>query len=215
VERIVRFRVTPARPAGPMVRFEANAIGKEGAWTPKHTKRPQTAQLSMSRLLRRGLCARLGRHAPGAVTALEAERTELDRERHRLLYVATTRARDLPLLPVLSCGAPSFSWAASLALGAETLEAFDADGLGEARHEREDEAANMQDRPRFVTEAALIGEHTRRIKRVTPHLVEAGDVIPASEERHHSGSARRTTCRPYPAAAWLGASCCTSCWKRC
>ncbi len=124
----------------------------------------------------------LGRHAPGAAAALEAEQAERERERHRLLYVATTRARDLLLLPVLSCGAPKSSWAAALALGAESLDSFTADGLGEARHEGEDAAANIQDRPRFETEAALIAARTRRIERLTPHLAEAGDEVPARTE---------------------------------
>jgi exodeoxyribonuclease-5 len=124
----------------------------------------------------------LGQHAPGTASALEAESAELERERHRLLYVATTRARDLLLLPALSCGAPTSSWAACIVLGAETLDAFAANELGEARHEREDEVENAQDRPRFETEAALIAERTRRIKRLTPHLAEAEDVILASEE---------------------------------
>ena len=103
-----------------------------------------------------------GIRGPGAEAAFAAEQAELDRERHRLWYVATTRARDLLLLPSPSCGAPTSSWMAAFPLGLDTLPAFDGSGLEAAQAEHGQDAANPQDRPTFLREAALITARTLR-----------------------------------------------------
>jgi ATP-dependent exoDNAse (exonuclease V) beta subunit len=116
-----------------------------------------------------------GLHGPGGLDALQAEKAELERERHRLWYVATTRARDLLLLPLPSTGVPKNSWMERFPLRLDELTPIDFEGLGEARLQRTEEPANPQDRAQFVTEAALIAARASRIRRITPHLAEAGD----------------------------------------
>ena len=119
-----------------------------------------------------------GIHGPAAEAALLGEREERERERHRLWYVATTRARDLLLLPYPSCGAPSSSWMAAFPLGLQDLPAFETAKLNEASAHRIEDANNRQDRETFVGEAKLIAAQTLRIVRITPHLAEAGEAIP-------------------------------------
>ncbi len=62
---------------------------------------------------------------PGAAEALAAERDELERERHRIWYVAATRARDLLLLPDFSTGVPKNSWMERFGLRHDGLDPFD------------------------------------------------------------------------------------------
>ena len=116
-----------------------------------------------------------GFHGPGAEAALQAEREELERERHRIWYVAATRARDLLLLPDFSTGVPKSSWMERFGLRHDGLDPFDAGGLGDGLLERTEDPPNTQDRATFETEAALIAARTQRIKRVTPHLAETGE----------------------------------------
>ncbi len=118
-----------------------------------------------------------GFHGPGATAALQAEREELERERHRIWYVAATRARDLLLLPEFSTGVPSSSWMERFGLSHDGLEPFDAGGLGDGLLERTEDPLNNQDRATFETEAALITARTHRIKRVTPYLAETSEVV--------------------------------------
>ena len=118
-----------------------------------------------------------GLHGPGAEAAIEAERKELGRERHRIWYVAATRARDLLLLPDFSSGIPKGSWMEQFGLRHDGVGAFDAGSLGEVSLERTEDPPNPQDRATFETEAALIAERTHRIRRITPHLAEAGDEV--------------------------------------
>ena len=118
-----------------------------------------------------GLCG------PGAEEALQAEREELERERHRIWYVAATRARDLLLLPEFSTGVPKSSWMERFGLQHHGLDPFDAGTLDEGRLDRREDAPNTQDRAAFETEAALIASRTQRIERITPHLAEAGEVV--------------------------------------
>jgi exodeoxyribonuclease-5 len=126
-----------------------------------------------------------GMRGPGGDAALQAERDELDRERHRLWYVAATRARDLLLVPAFSTGIPQGSWMTHVGLKLDDLSPFDLARLPDARLGRDEEPPNTQDRARFETEAALIASRTSKIERITPHLAEAGEdtstpVVPLS-----------------------------------
>ena len=123
-----------------------------------------------------------GHAGPGCADAIEAEKAEMERERHRLWYVAVTRARDLLLLPSFSTGVPSGSWQQCVGLGHADLDPFDADTLEEGVLHRTEDPANGQDRARFGAEAAVIAARTRQVRRVTPHLAEAGEVVPAEAE---------------------------------
>jgi exodeoxyribonuclease-5 len=119
----------------------------------------------------------LGRHGPGAAVALEQEQAEEDRQRHRLWYVAATRARDLLLLPQFSGGVPTNSFMEKVGLAYDGLTPFDPAKLDAGRLDRHDDEANPQDRARFETEAELIRSNILHIRRITPHLAEAGEAI--------------------------------------
>ena len=121
-----------------------------------------------------------GFEGPGCAEAMQAERLEVERERHRLWYVAATRARDLLLLPCFSTGVPKSSWQECVGLDHADLDHFNADALGEGVPHRTEDTPNEQDRARFKAEAAVITAQTRQIRRVTPHLAEAG-AVPAAE----------------------------------
>lgn len=116
-------------------------------------------------------------HGPDGKAAFEAEGEQEARQRHRLWYVAATRARDLLLLPKFPTGVPSGSWAEHIDLRHEGLEPFNADGLAPASLNRMADPPNSQDRVQFEAEAALIAARTHRIRRVTPHLAEANEVV--------------------------------------
>jgi exodeoxyribonuclease-5 len=116
-----------------------------------------------------------GLHGPGGADAIQAEKEEVEREMHRLRYVAATRARDLLLLPVPSPGVRGNSWMGRIPLRLGELPPISLESLGDARLHRADEPANPQDRAQFVMEAELIAARTSNIRRITPHLAEAGD----------------------------------------
>ena len=116
-----------------------------------------------------------GLRGPGSAEALQAERDELERERHRIWYVAATRARDLLLLPDFSTGVPRNSWMERFGLRHAGLHPFDPAGLPPGQLDGREEHPNTQDRRTFETEAALIVSRAHRILRVTPHLAEVGD----------------------------------------
>ncbi len=118
-----------------------------------------------------------GHEGPGCSKAMEDEKREVERERHRLWYVAATRARDLLLLPNFSTGVPKGSWQEWVGLDHAGLDPFDASALADAALHRAENKANTQDRARFEAEAAVIAARTRTLRRVTPHLAEAGEVV--------------------------------------
>ena len=122
-----------------------------------------------------------GLHGPGGEAAFEAESEQEARQRHRLWYVAATRARDLLLLPKFSTGVPSGSWAEHIDLRHEGLDPFNADSLAPASLHRTADPPNSQDRAQFDTEAALIAARALHIRRITPHLVEADEVVAAEQ----------------------------------
>jgi ATP-dependent exoDNAse (exonuclease V) beta subunit len=115
----------------------------------------------------------------GSEEALQAERDEVERERHRLWYVAATRARDLLLLPEFSTGIPKKSWMERIGLRHDGLDPIDLTALPPGSRQQRDEPPNTQDRATFDAEAALIAARTHRIKRITPHLGEAGEATAA------------------------------------
>lgn len=118
-----------------------------------------------------------GFHGPGGQAAVQAEQDELERERHRIWYVAATRARDLLLLPEFSIGVPAGSWMERVGLQHHDLDPFDVGGLGDGVLNRTEDPPNNQDRVTFDTEATLIAARTHQIKRVTPYLAEADEVV--------------------------------------
>ena len=117
----------------------------------------------------------LGVHPNGTLEAIEAERAELDRERTRIWYVAATRARDLLVMPKLSCGPPKNSWMAMMSAGLETIEPWAPPTRGEDLPRELESSMDEQDRATFEAQAAAIVANTHIVTRTTPHLAEAGD----------------------------------------
>ena len=81
---------------------------------------------------------------------------ESTRERVRLWYVATTRARDLLILPRHSAKLSEKSWARIVDLGLEELPALDATALGAPGEVPARSGENLQTREIFAAEAAKI-----------------------------------------------------------
>jgi len=129
----------------------------------------------------------MGCAPPGCEDAVAAEAEQIRLERQRLWYVATTRARNLLLLPRLSCNIAANAWANAVDLGFSGLIPFDPASLPPSSLPPLDVGVNTQDRPTFETEAALIAARASRIKRITPSRAEADDapagaaVLPASD----------------------------------
>jgi ATP-dependent exoDNAse (exonuclease V) beta subunit len=118
---------------------------------------------------------------PGCDDAVAAETEQIRLERQRLWYVAGTRARDLLLLPRLSCNLPANAWANAIDLGWFGLSPFDPTSLPSSSLPPVDSFTNTQDRAIFETEAALIAAHATHITRITPSRAEA-DSAPAETE---------------------------------
>jgi exodeoxyribonuclease-5 len=103
---------------------------------------------------------------------------DLARERVRLWYVATTRARDLLVLPRHSARLSDDSWARIVDFGLEHLKAVDSD-LWEGRRPAAEVQENTQTRELFATEAAGISKLTRTLVWQRPSRDEA-DAVSAS-----------------------------------
>ena len=99
----------------------------------------------------------------GYAAARDDEGAELDRERVRLWYVATTRARELLVLPRLDVDPRRTAWISLVDLALASLPALDLDhhapevGAGDAA------AENEQTREAFAAEAAAIAERQHSI----------------------------------------------------
>ena len=144
-------------------------------------------------------CSVLGVEPSGYAAARDDAKAELDRERVRLWYVATTRARELLVLPRLDVPPASSAWRSTLDLALSDLMALDLD-----RHPAEVNALdrgpeNQQTREVFAAEATMIAEHRCDIvwrvpsrdegatepvvrKEVPQILVTDGDGAPADGE---------------------------------
>jgi len=115
----------------------------------------------------------MGCAPPGCDDAVAAEAEQIRLERQRLWYVAGTRARDLLLLPRLSCNVAANAWANAVDLGVQGLPAFDPEGLPRSSLPPMEPDTNTQDRATFETEAALIASLATSITRITPSRAEA------------------------------------------
>ena len=111
-------------------------------------------------------CRVFGVEPTGYKAARTDETDELGRERVRLWYVATTRARELLVLPRLDVAPASSSWLSVVDLGLPELPALSLDHLPLEMGTAETVTKNRQTRASFAAEA--IAERTRRIVWRTP-----------------------------------------------
>ena len=99
----------------------------------------------------------------GYAAARDHEGGELRRERVRLWYVATTRARELLILPRLDVAAGTSTWRSLVDLALDRLPALDLDNYSPEVGAGDATAQNDQTREVFAAEAAAIAERHRRI----------------------------------------------------
>lgn len=120
------------------------------------------------RITGRFYCPVFGVRPTGYEEARNAEKTELNRERIRLWYVASTRARELLILPRLNVAAKRSTWISLIDLSLSELPALDIGhftlGIGEGSPTVE----NTQSREVFAAEAATIDAHRRHVLWLTP-----------------------------------------------
>ena len=108
-------------------------------------------------------CRVFGVEPTGYAAARDDEGAELDRERVRLWYVATTRARELLVLPRLDVDPRGKAWISLVDLALDSLPALDLEHLPPEMDAGEPAAENEQTRGAFAAEAAAIAERTHRI----------------------------------------------------
>lgn len=119
-------------------------------------------------------CPVFGVKPNGYETARDAEKTELDRERIRLWYVAATRARELLVLPRLDVAARSSAWISLLDLSLPDLPSLDVSHFAADAGAGATAQENGQTREIFAAEAAAISARQRRIVWLVPSRDEFG-----------------------------------------
>ena len=117
----------------------------------------------------------------GYEAAHDAEKAELDRERVRLWYVASTRARELLILPRLDVTAGKSAWISLVDLSLAELPTLDLSHLPLEVGAGAAGAENKQTREIFASEASTILERHRSIVWLAPSRDEsaAGPVLQA------------------------------------
>ncbi len=108
-------------------------------------------------------CKAFGARPFGYDEAQQAEQDELDRERVRLWYVATTRARDLLVLPNVIAERKSRMWSEVVPLDIESLPEIDLEELSPELPAVAGELVNEQTREVFADEARIIADGRQRI----------------------------------------------------
>lgn len=118
-------------------------------------------------------CSVFGVAPSGHDVARQAEKDELERERIRLWYVATTRARELLVLPRLDTNPSKAAWISLIDLALADLPAFDASHLPADMVAVGPGIANAQTREVFANEAAAIADRQKHLKWLAPSRDES------------------------------------------
>ena len=128
-------------------------------------------------------CPVFGANPVGYDDARGAEKAELDRERIRLWYVATTRARELLVIPRLDVDPATTAWLALLDLSLADLPAVDFAHLPPEPGAAEAGPVNPQTREIFQQDAVAIAAKQRRLIWLAPSRDEdaASPVIQTEE----------------------------------
>jgi len=111
----------------------------------------------------------------GYSEAREAERAELNRERIRLWYVTTTRARELLVLPKFDVEPGKSAWCSLVDLSLAELPTLALDDPDEEVDSPGVASENEQTRELFASEAAMIVECSHKIDWRTPSRDEHPD----------------------------------------
>ncbi|MDB5776780.1 MAG: putative ATP-dependent exodeoxyribonuclease, partial [Herbaspirillum sp.] len=118
-------------------------------------------------------CPVLGVYPVGYEAARDAEKAELERERIRLWYVATTRARELLVIPRLDVAPANTAWLALLDLSLAALPPLDLSHLPAQVGGGTVPAINQQTREAFALEAATITGRHHRLSWLAPSRDES------------------------------------------
>ena len=136
-------------------------------------------------------CPVLGVSPKGYEIAREAEKDELDRERIRLWYVASTRACELLILPRLDTKPAKSAWIGLVDLSLPELPSLDVSHLPAGFTAAAAGADNIQTRANFAAEAEIIAAAHTRLTWLAPSRDEnaAGAVLREEEVALWTGSA--------------------------
>lgn len=128
-------------------------------------------------------CRILGVDPAGYDAACQVENDEMDRERIRLWYVATTRARELLILPRLDVTPSKSAWIGLVDLSLAELPGFDASHLTPDIATQDIEVGNVQTRATFAVEAEAITTRQVRLTWLAPSRDEnsSGSVFEEEE----------------------------------
>ncbi|MDE0362092.1 MAG: UvrD-helicase domain-containing protein [Rhodospirillaceae bacterium] len=118
-------------------------------------------------------CPVFGVPPTGYEAARDAEKAELDRERIRIWYVATTRARELLILPRFDVNAKPSSWISLIDPPLSELPPLSREDLPLEVDDTEPHEENRQTREIFAAEAAAIMDRKRKIVWLTPSRDES------------------------------------------
>ncbi|MGO9361808.1 MAG: UvrD-helicase domain-containing protein [Xanthobacteraceae bacterium] len=118
-------------------------------------------------------CPVFGMKPVGYDAARDAEKSELDRERIRLWYVAATRARELLVMPRLDAAQSKSAWISLLDLSLADLPALDLSHLPSDMGSSTRGQTNDQTRESFAAEAAAIVDRRHRLVWLAPSRDES------------------------------------------
>ena len=120
-------------------------------------------------------CPVLGVKPAGFDAVREAEKDELDRERIRLWYVASTRARELLVLPRLDVPPVKTAWIGLVDLSLSDLPGLDLAHLSPEPGDGRSGQPNTQTREVFASEASSIVDGEVALRWLAPSRDEGGD----------------------------------------
>jgi len=118
-------------------------------------------------------CPVFGVRPNGYDDAWKAEKAELDRERIRLWYVASTRARELLVIPRLDIVPSKSAWISLLDLSIADLPALDLSELTSEVGASPAAQTNPQTREIFAQEAAQVADRHHRLSWLAPSRDES------------------------------------------
>lgn len=119
-------------------------------------------------------CPVLGITPAGYEATRQAEKEELERERIRLWYVATTRARELLILPRLDVAPSKSAWVGLVDLTLASLPRLDVSHLSADLATQGAGLGNSQTRETFAAEANAMAGRQTRLTWLAPSRDETG-----------------------------------------
>jgi exodeoxyribonuclease-5 len=126
-------------------------------------------------------CPILGISPEGHEEALRTEREEQARERVRLWYVASTRARELLVLPHIAAEQSDAAWIRLVDLKLQDLPALDVSGFSTEIPKDAPEQENPQSLDTFKAEAQSIVAHVKTLRWESPSRHDERETVAAED----------------------------------